>query len=246
MIYAFCNPKGGTGKTTTVLHAARMLLDQHGIRSMLIDLDASTQSLTRTTGCVVNQRATIGEVLGGANQPTASLRQAAHILDEPPGVELIPATLNLANVALGLKQRRVGVLSALRRAIERDAPQIPVLIDCPGDLDVLTLNALMAADAIIIPVDPEENAIFGVSTIQNICQDLADEFGRMPYILGTVACKVDERLIRHGHGMQILQRDDMPPVLATIPKRAGVNAVMELDDAYAPLAAIMQEAIVAC
>lgn len=245
MIYAFCNPKGGTGKTATVLHAARMLLDQHGIRSMLIDLDASTQSLTRRAGVPVNPKATISEVLGGAAKPSASLRQAVHILDEPPGVELIPATLNLANVALGLKQRQIGALRALQRAIQRDAPQIPVLIDCPGDMDILTLNALVAADAIIVPTEAEDDSIEGVRTVVSVCEMLGDEFGTMPYILGTVACKVDERLLRHNHGLQILQRDDMPPVLAVIPKRAGVNAVMELDDAYAPLADIMQEAIVA-
>ena len=245
MIITFCNPKGGTGKTASVLHTARALVQTCGIETTVIDLDASTQSLTRRCGVIAKEPVTIGGVLGGAHVAQCSLRQAVRPIADPVGIHIAPATINLANVALGLKQRQIGALRALQQAITRDAHQRPILIDCPGDADVLTLNALVAADLVIIPTEPQTDSIAGVRTVMDLVAQLADEFGYAPVIAGTIACRV-ENTIAHTDGLQALRAGGMPNILAEIPKRGGQDATEALDDAYAVVADFLREEIIAC
>lgn len=238
MIISCVNYKGGVAKTTTAYHLA-VAAACRGIRPTLIDMDPQS-NLTRLCGGRFPGQPTVGDILGGAHNPTASYRQTRQYVsfDNSAGGHLIPSHISLENVAVGLLQRNFGRLTALQQALEYQIDETDlVLIDTPPNAGVLTLNALVASTHTLICADPEADAIAGVRRIQEIVSEIERERGQSPAILGVVATRVKGETLRHRSGIELLQRPGMPPLLGQIPARTGQDAEKQLAEAYAPVAA---------
>lgn len=240
-VIAIVNNKGGAAKTETTKRLA-IQLARLGHRPTVVDMDPQGNLTTRCNGLVqVNAHA--GAVLGGATSPTARFTKAAQCVDvEGQMIDLIPADLSLENVALGLAQRQFGRLSALADSIENDRQLItgPILIDTQPNIGVLTLNAMVAADYVIVPAEPQADSIAGANTIKNTLQMILKERGRAPRLLGVIATRVDERASGHREGLAALSGH---PLLGIVPARIGKNAAHELNEFYAPIACQICELI---
>jgi chromosome partitioning protein len=158
-IIAVANQKGGVGKTTTAVNLSAALGDV-AQRVLLIDLDPQGNA---TMACGLDGRQlepTLTEVLLGE----CPLRDAIRVLDEFH-FSLIPAnaTLTAAEVGLKDKPRREHVLSELLKSIDGDFDFI--LIDCPPSLNLLTVNALSAAQGVLVPMQCEFFALEGLAQL---------------------------------------------------------------------------------
>ncbi|MEM6573718.1 MAG: ParA family protein [Pseudomonadota bacterium] len=158
-VIAVTNQKGGVGKTTTCVNLAYALADR-GRRVLLVDLDPQGNA---TMGCGVDARAqslTTGEVLLGET----SIVEARHSLLDFK-FDLLPGNtaLTAAEVRLMDKLARE---AQLKRALEPIQDQYDeVLVDCPPSLSMLTVNALTAADGVLIPIQCEYFALEGLKSL---------------------------------------------------------------------------------
>ncbi|MGO4958449.1 ParA family protein [Luteococcus sp. Sow4_B9] len=161
------NQKGGVGKTTTTVNLAASLADG-GLTVLVLDLDP--QGNASTALGIPHAPGTPGTyeaLLDGV--PLEEL-----IVDSPeaPGLQVVPATVDLAGAEIQLVQM-VGREQRLARSIRSYLKSHEVdyiLFDCPPSLGLLTLNALVAADEVIIPIQCEYYALEGVSQLMNTIQ----------------------------------------------------------------------------
>ncbi len=159
LVYSIVNQKGGVGKTTTAVNLAAYMALQ-GAKTLLIDLDPQANA---TSGLGVDKSSvqwSSYDVLIEAKQLLDS------IMPTPiPNLSLLPATMDLAAADIELMPR-ISRETCLRVALQSARTEFEViLIDSPPSLGLLTLNALVASDAIIIPIQTEYYALEGISQL---------------------------------------------------------------------------------
>ncbi len=166
-VMVVANQKGGVGKTTTTVNLAAALA-QHGLRVLVLDLDP--QGNASTALAVDHQRgtsSTYDALVEG--RPLAEVVQPSAEID---GLFVVPATIDLAGAEIELVSM-VAREGRLRRALHAH-PQVfgegedrfdYVLIDCPPSLGLLTLNALVAGDEMLIPIQAEYYALEGLGQL---------------------------------------------------------------------------------
>jgi chromosome partitioning protein len=158
---AVANQKGGVGKTTTCVNLAAALASTRH-RVLLFDLDPQSNA---TVGCGVNPRGLLVsayDVLVGSH----GVEQCRFQLGEL-GFDLLPANSDLTAAEVALLQQEEREF-ALKRALQRVAGQYDwIIIDCPPSLNILTLNALAAADSVLIPMQCEYYALEGLTALMD-------------------------------------------------------------------------------
>jgi len=187
MKLALANLKGGVGKTTTAVNLAAAFA-RSGLAALLVDLDpqgSASFSLGIARGMVEISSA---EVLSGD-------KTAAEAIVETPfvGIHLLPAALRLAgaDLALARKHKPEKLLKKALMPISRRYDVI--VVDCPPGLSILTVNALAAADAVIVPVAPHQLDLEALGGFLGLMDDLRPRLGRTPELLGILLTMVDHR-----------------------------------------------------
>jgi chromosome partitioning protein len=186
-IIAFANQKGGVGKTTSCINIAASLAAAKQ-KILLIDLDPQGNA---TMGSGVDKSAlnyTINEVL---------LEQVGIIKAIIPktigGYDLLAANANLTTAEVGLINK-IGRELKLKQALEIVADKYNfILLDCPPSLNMLTLNALVAANSIIIPMQCEYYALEGLSALVNTIEQIKRSINKKLSIEGIILTMFDPR-----------------------------------------------------
>jgi chromosome partitioning protein len=186
-VIAISNQKGGVGKTTTAINLGASLAVSE-VNVLVIDTDPQGNA---TTGLGITKDPDIPSLynvlLGGISARQAIVPTALE------GLQIIPADKNLvgANLELvELQEREFRLREAIREIREEFAY---ILIDCPPALDLLTLNALVAADSVLVPIQCEFFALEGVSELMNTIDRIRESFQHRLALEGILLTMFDDR-----------------------------------------------------
>jgi chromosome partitioning protein len=157
---AIANQKGGCGKTTTTVSLALCLKDQ-GQKVLIADMDPQGS----TTQCLCPDKESVEHTIYDLLVDSDTVPVSTVIKDVDSGLSILPANivLSTAEQVLAGRDRREGRLRRVLKRIDDDYDF--VLIDSPPNIGLLTFNALMAADEVIVPVDPSLFSLQGVGRI---------------------------------------------------------------------------------
>ena len=197
-IVAVVNQKGGVGKTTSTINLGAALAEE-GARVLLVDFDPQG---ALSVGLGLNPHAmdtTVYNLLLDRSVELADVVSPSKI----PGLDLIPSNIDLsaAEVMLVNEVAREQLLkSALAPA---QGTYNYILIDCPPSLGLLTVNALTAADAVLIPLECEYFALRGMALLMDTVAKVKERLNPALEVLGIVATMLDARTI---HGREVLSR----------------------------------------
>ena len=186
-VTACTNQKGGVGKTTTVINLAAYLA-LSGTRTLVIDLDPQGNA---TSGLGIDRRS-----VGRSSYEALVNRQPMTDLVQPTPIdnlELVPSSVALAGAEVEL----VGMTARERRLAasiaDLDGRYDRILIDCPPSLGLLTLNALTAADGVLIPIQTEYYALEGLSQLVNTIRRVREGLNPRLEIEGVLLTMYDAR-----------------------------------------------------
>ncbi|HLH32477.1 MAG TPA: ParA family protein [Terriglobia bacterium] len=186
-VFAITNQKGGVGKTTTAINLAASLA-ANDLKVLVIDSDPQGNATTGLGIAKDPHRPSMYDFLLGSAEP-----QEAVVPTDFEGLNLVPADKNLvgANLVLVGIDRREHRLQERIAAIRQDYNFI--LIDCPPALDLLTLNALLAADSVLVPIQCEFFALEGISELMDTIRRIRESFQHPLEIAGILLTMFDDR-----------------------------------------------------
>lgn len=190
MIYAVANQKGGVGKTTTAINLAATLA-QAGERVLLVDMDPQGNATTGLGIRLDGQQPAMFDVLLGE----APLELVLH--DTPvSGLSLAPSSRDMAGAGVvlpGLDRREFRLRDALDALASAGASFDHIFIDCPPSLGLLTVNALVAADLVVVPVQAEYYALEGLAQLLDTVEALRGRLNPRLELAGVVLTMADAR-----------------------------------------------------
>lgn len=200
-VIAIANQKGGVAKTTTTHNLGVALADQ-GKRVLLIDLD-SQASLTISVGLEpLEVEQTIVDVLRKEGLP---LMECVQRLNDR--LHIVTSIIDLAPMEMDLLSRasREKILDRALRPVREQYDFI--LIDCPPQLSILTINALSCADGVVIPVKTDYLAYRGLTQLQDSIQEIQEMINPGLKVLGVIATLYDTRVADDREILALLRKE---------------------------------------
>jgi len=187
---AVCSRKGGVGKTTTTVHLAVAAARWHGRRVLAVDVDPQGHVLTALASFV--RRSAAAPLSSVFLEKKGDLLEAA-IATDLPNLWVVPADDRLEQVQQ-LLATRIGREFVLKSCIEKAEDLFDlILLDCPPNLDTLTLNALVAAHRVLVPTDLSLLAVEGVSDVIEAVETIRERLGLPLDVAGVAVSRVDGR-----------------------------------------------------
>jgi chromosome partitioning protein len=213
LVYAVANQKGGVGKTTTAVNLGACLADG-GEQTLIVDLDAQCNA-TVTLGVGRDERPSSYDCLCGDSSVAEAARPAG-----PDNLWLVPANRDLAGASVELptlKRSNQRLREGLGPVRERFAATI---LDCPPSLGPVAVNALVAADRLIVPVQAEYLALEGLVQFMETLDAVRRDLNRTLVLTGILITMADERT-RLSHDVERELREHFPDlVLDTVVPRS--------------------------
>ena len=235
-IVSTINLKGGVGKTTTTAALAEFLSAEFGKKVLVIDLDPQTNLTTVLIGedrwKELNDAGHTLEtlfkdaLLSEDEQPqfdlAATLQHRVSPVREVTRVDLLPSSLDLIDVQDRLASMSPGRFYSnnptdlLRKAVRPIVNDYDyVLVDCPPNLGIITLNGLRLSDGYIIPTIPDVLSTYGIPQIQRRVSEFADSLGETITELGIIVTKYRVASSVHRNTVQRMEEDEnLPPVFS--------------------------------
>ncbi|MEU7890955.1 ParA family protein [Microbispora bryophytorum] len=249
-VIATINLKGGVGKTTTTVALAEFLSSEFGKKVLVIDLDPQTNLTTVLIGeerweklndAGYTLHTLFHDALRAEGEPALfdldkTLQRGVSPVREVRSVDLLPSSLDLIDVQDRLASMSSGRFYSnnptdlLWRAVKRTLDDYDyVLVDCPPNLGIVTLNGLRIADGYIIPTIPDVLSTYGIPQIQGRVRAFADDLQEPITEVGIVVTKYRNQSTLHNNTIRRLRGDDsLPPVFDTvIPEANSIAASAE-------------------
>ena len=197
LIYAIANQKGGVGKTTTAINLAASLA-QAGERVLLVDMDSQANASHGLGIRVAPGEPAILEVLLGEGDLSSVVRPSS-----VPGLDVAPSSSDMVGAGVLLSDLRDREF-LLKKALEKLEPAryTFVFIDCPPSLGLLTVNALVAAQSVLIPVQAEYFALEGLAQLLSTVSVITERLNPSLRVGGLVLTMID---VRTGLARQVEQ-----------------------------------------
>jgi chromosome partitioning protein len=185
---SFINQKGGTGKTTTAVNVAA-LLALKGKRTLVVDLDPqSNATMALTDPLEIESRRSVGPFLCGE----AKLQDVIIHSRDIEGLDLIPATLELSLTELELTKDSSGTGGIQLQKRLKKADYDFIICDCPPNFGLLTNNALFASTHMIVPMEPEIFAMYGLQMLMtNVVPRIGKLINEDMKLLGILLVRVN-------------------------------------------------------
>lgn len=242
------NLKGGVAKTTTTVAMAEVLSAEFGKRVLVVDLDPQTNATVMLIGDEEWKKRndnghTLAQLFKDALEEDsrarrfdlrATLAKGVSNVSEVYSVDLLPSSLDLIEVQDRLASMPSGPYFAnvptdiLRRAIRPIVDQYDyVLVDCPPNLGIITLNGLRISTGYIIPTIPDVLSTYGIPQIISRVADFSDSIGEVVDVMGIVITKYRAQSGLHRNTVDFLHRNYEFVFDTAIPERASIAASAE-------------------
>lgn len=240
-VISVINLKGGVAKTTTTVALAETLAARHSKRVLVIDLDPQTNATTMLIGedrwKALNAKGhTLATLFKDALNPQSkafdlekTLQKRVSDVQGADKVDLLPSSLDLIDVQDRLASAPMGQFYSvtptdlLRLAVKSKLEDYDiVLIDCPPNLGIITLNGLRISEGYIIPTVPDVLSTYGIPQIVKRVASFSKEIAEPIEPIGIVVTKYQENSNIHVNGVAQLRKDpELPPVFDTVIRQAN-------------------------
>ena len=187
-VISIINHKGGVGKTTTAVNLSKALALQ-GKKTLMIDIDPQG-NLSQTYGFDNPKKQLINALVDGEKLPIESIEENLYL--SPSGIDLIEAETALSTSISGIAKLKRSIAS-VKESFDY------ILIDCPPSLNLLSQNAVVASDSVIVAVEPTKYASSGLDRMFELIKDAQKDINENLHIEGILFTMVDNRLAIHKH-----------------------------------------------